>query len=305
MKIMVLYNQSSGKDEGKKIAEDFQEYAATHHSEHTVLLQQTGPDVEASTYTKRAKEEKVDTLVIIGGDGTIHHTVKAFEADIQHYQFGLIPGGTVNNFARALHIPARHQEAFAVIFEGNLENFDYGKVNDEVLISTLTLGILADTAASITQKDKQKYGKLIFVKNFFKMLIKKKRYVLNIETDDKKWQQKGQLLAVTMTNSVGGFTNFDATATPDDGLFHLTILPRLHFWPFIKSLPKVLSGRIYEIPAVQYYHTHKLLIDSPNKKMKIRIDGDPAGELPLEMAVMTHKLQIFVPEVSKWKTSQQ
>lgn len=304
MKIMVLYNQSSGKDEGKKIAEDFQEYAAQNQPNHEVLLQPTGPDIEPEVYTKRAKSENVDTLVIIGGDGTIHHTVKAFEDDIQHYHLGLIPGGTVNNFARALRIPARYEEAFAVIFEENLESFDYGKVNDEVLISTLTLGILADTAASITQKDKQKYGPLIFIKNFFKMLVKKKRYLLDIETDDKKWQQKGQLLAVTMTNSVGGFTNFDATATPDDGLFHLTILPRLHFWPFIKYLPKVLSGRIYEIPAVQYYHTHKLIIDSPNKKMKIRIDGDPAGELPLKMSVMTHKLQIFVPEVSKWKASQ-
>ena len=32
-----------------------------------------------------------------------------------------------------------------------------------------------------------------------------------------------------MTNSAGGFTNFDANATPDDGEVHIIILPKLVF----------------------------------------------------------------------------
>ena len=35
-----------------------------------------------------------------------------------------------------------------------------------------------------------------------------------------------QLLTMTMTNSAGGFTNFDANATPDDGEVHIIILPK-------------------------------------------------------------------------------
>ncbi len=41
-----------------------------------------------------------------------------------------------------------------MILEGNVRKIDYGQVNDEVIISTLTIGILADTAVWISQEEK-------------------------------------------------------------------------------------------------------------------------------------------------------
>lgn len=45
------------------------------------------------------------------------------------------------------------EEAADVILEGNVRKIDYGQVNDEVIISTLTIGILADTAVWISQEE--------------------------------------------------------------------------------------------------------------------------------------------------------
>ena len=56
---------------------------------------------------KNAKENQVGVLVVIGGDGTIHHAVQNFKDTIRDYQIGIIPGGTVNNFARVLSIPLK------------------------------------------------------------------------------------------------------------------------------------------------------------------------------------------------------
>ena len=58
------------------------------------------------------------------------------------------------------------EEAADVILEGNVRKIDYGQVNDEVIISTLTIGILADTAVWISQEEKQRYGSWIFIKKF-------------------------------------------------------------------------------------------------------------------------------------------
>ncbi|MHC5248114.1 diacylglycerol/lipid kinase family protein [Enterococcus sp. LJL90] len=295
MRIMVFYNQSSGSDQALKIAEKFAHYTKEHHPQQEVFLQEISKDLKPADYPKKAEAKEVDTLVFIGGDGTIRHMVQDFSRSIDKYNIGIIPGGTVNNFARSLELPVNAEAAFPIIFEGHQRLCDYGVVNQDVMVSSMTVGILADTAASISQKDKQKYGKLIFVRNFIKMVLKKKRYRFEIETDEKTWQESCQLLAVTMTNSIGGFTHFDSTARVDDGLFHVTILPRLHIWRYLFYLPKILSGRIYQLPDVQYFHTSTLKL-SGMKKAQARIDGDPADYLPLNMKVETKKLQIFVPE---------
>lgn len=297
-KTMIIFNQSSGKDTGKELAEKFVAYGADQGvPKETFVLQETGPDVETDKILKKAQQEKIQNLIIIGGDGTINHAIQDFEKELPNLRIGLLPGGTVNNLAKVLGIPAKFEAAADIILKGETKKIDYGKVNDRVIISTLTIGILADTAAHISQKEKQKYGKLIFVKNFLKLVIKKKRYKLEIKTDKQTWRGKVQLVSVTMTNSVGGFTNFDDSASADDGLFHVTILPRLHFFPYLLSLPKVLKGKIYELPQLEYLTAGELTISGPSKKsIATRTDGDPSDNLPIKMTMNKQAITVFAAD---------
>ena len=77
--------------------------------------------------------------------------------------------------------------------------------------------------------------------------MKKKKYKLKIDGDERRWHGKAQLLTMTMTNSAGSFTNFDANATPDDGEVHIIILPKLVFYKFVYYLPKIIRGQLNEI----------------------------------------------------------
>jgi YegS/Rv2252/BmrU family lipid kinase len=293
-RVLVLYNESSGKDEGEKIAQHFLDYAKDKKPELMIKLQPTGPSI-SKDYVKKAKEENVDTLIIIGGDGTIHHTVKDFEENITKYSIGLIPGGTVNNLAKVLEIPLEEEKAFDTILEGKKRLIDYGKVNDEVIISTLTVGILADTAVKISQQEKQKFGPMIFIHRFIELLSKQKKYHLSIKTEDGIWEGKTQLLAVTMSNSVGGFTNFDDSAKPDDGKFHVTIVPKLNFLRYVFYLHKIVRGKFYEIPGINYLTSSELEIESKESKVGTRTDGDDTGNLPIKMTMVPKGLTIFVP----------
>ena len=85
----------------------------------------------------------------------------------------IIPGGTVNNFARMLGIPLKPEEAFETILNGTDRQIDYGLVNDSMMISTMTIGLLADTAAATSQEEKQQFGPLAFTKRFFHYLFKR------------------------------------------------------------------------------------------------------------------------------------
>lgn len=161
---MVLYNETSGSSESKEIAERFKKAAEARGE--AVILQPSNPDIDPEEMRKNAKENQVGVLVVIGGDGTIHHAVQNFKDTIRDYQIGIIPGGTVNNFARVLSIPLKEEDAFETILAGQTTPVDFGMVNQDVMISTLTIGLLADTAANVTQQEKQKYDPLAFTKQF-------------------------------------------------------------------------------------------------------------------------------------------
>lgn len=298
-KLLVFYNESSGNDEGEKLANWFKDYVSEKRPELTVYLTETGPSVKHKTLVKKAEEHEADTLIIIGGDGTIHHIVQAFQKKLEHYQVGLLPGGTVNNLAKVLGIPIDKEKAADVILGEAIRKIDYGKVNDEVIISTLTIGILADTAVWISQKEKQQYGSWIFMKSFVNLLLKKKKYHLDIKTENEHWKGKTQLLTVTMTNSVGGYTNFDDSASPDDGKFHITIIPSLDIFRFIFYLPRIIKGKIYSVPGITYLTASQINIQAQEKKVGTRTDGDTTDDLPIELVVVPKGLSVFVPKETK------
>ncbi len=122
-KMMVLYNETSGSSESKEIAERFKKAAEARGE--AVILQPSNPDIDPEEMRKNAKENQVGVLVVIGGDGTIHHAVQNFKDTIRDYQIGIIPGGTVNNFARVLSIPLKEEDAFETILAGQTTPVDF------------------------------------------------------------------------------------------------------------------------------------------------------------------------------------
>ncbi|MBL1225638.1 diacylglycerol/lipid kinase family protein [Enterococcus sp. BWR-S5] len=296
-KFMILFNGTSGNDEGQEIAERFKNYAEEKDSDLTCYLQEIGPDIDDQQAVEAARDKKIDSLIIIGGDGTINRMTAAFKDDLPKLTVGILPGGTVNNVAQALNIPTDFEKAADIILAGHTKGIDYGLIGEHSIVSTMTIGILADTAARITQKEKQKYGKLIFIRNFFKLLLKKKHYNLDITIDDKHWQGKTQLVALLMTNSVGGYRNFDALAKPDDGLFHLIILPHINSFRLIFYLPKVMMGKVNELPDIEYLTgAHVTIKNRKSEKVGTRVDGDPCDDLPVELVMVKRGLSVFAPQ---------
>ena len=120
-----------------------------------------------------------------------------------------------------LGIPLKPEEAFETILNGTDRQIDYGLVNDSMMISTMTIGLLADTAAATSQEEKQQFGPLLLPSVFplFYSKKTKKQYKLEIIADGKRWRGKSQLLTVSHVQfQLADFTNFDELARPDDGL---------------------------------------------------------------------------------------
>lgn len=276
----LIYNPAAGRKGGTAVAKHMANRIKA--AGHTATLQ---PTKAPGAATGLAYHAQSDVVVAIGGDGTINQVAGGLVKRRNPPRLGIIPQGTVNNLANLL--------------EGTPHDLDIGIVNDRVMISTLTLGVLANAAVSVSQKDKQRFGPIVYLTRGLHSLGRNQHWHLKISGNGTTWEKNTSFLLITMTNSVGGFRNFAPQAKPDDGLFHVFVAPKFSVGGFLLMLPYFLTGNFAKLPGMTYFAADKLTIEGKNisDKLKSRIDGDPSVGLPLHMQVISHKIQVLTKPV--------
>ena len=93
-------------------------------------------DMEARL--KRAIEGGIERILVAGGDGTIA-TAASLVAKSQT-QLAILPGGTLNHFAKDHNIPTDLGKAAIAAGDGQVIGADIGYVNDCVFLNTSSIG---------------------------------------------------------------------------------------------------------------------------------------------------------------------
>lgn len=88
---------------------------------------------------RRAAAEGAERVVVAGGDGTVR-TAAAVLAGTG-VALAIIPGGTLNHFARDHGIPTDSAEAARVAADGEVIAVDVGHVNGEIFLNTSSVGV--------------------------------------------------------------------------------------------------------------------------------------------------------------------
>jgi YegS/Rv2252/BmrU family lipid kinase len=83
-----------------------------------------------------------DAVIVAGGDGTVHRVINA--VDGLNVPIGLLPLGTGNDFARALHVPTVPAGAAARILDGCIRQIDLVAVNERLFCTVGVFGLAAE-----------------------------------------------------------------------------------------------------------------------------------------------------------------
>lgn len=81
-------------------------------------------------------------VAVCGGDGTLSTALGAIAGSA--LEVGIIPGGTLNHFARDLRIPVDAQAALDVSLRGTAQPVDLGCVNGHPILNTSAVGVYVD-----------------------------------------------------------------------------------------------------------------------------------------------------------------
>lgn len=301
----IIFNPAAGRGEATRYAMQLKSLLQQKHGtnlQNVACMEIKGRD-DAYQFAKYASSQCYDMVVAIGGDGTIRQVAGGLIEGGGDTPLGIIPLGSVNNLAHALDIPLNPKLAMELLLYGEKKAIDVGKVNDTYMVSSMTVGFLADIAKNVTTKEKREWGPLAFLKDLFYVLKAHKRYYLEISYDNGILSQRTELLLISMTSSLGGVKSLIPQATADDGYFHLYSIPHVSIGELFKNLSTLLTGSLDHIPGVSYIKTTSLTIHCYKRRRKrenpskvaARIDGEPGYLLPVNMRVINKALSIIVP----------
>lgn len=290
---MIIMNPSSGKAEAREYIQAAEE--VLQGAGYQVTVNETAGEGDATSFCVQACSEGCDLVVAIGGDGTLHETMNGL-ADQQHRPvLGIVPMGTVNDFARALQIPLIPEEAIRNLASPRTRRVDMGRLNERLFVNVVAAGSLAGSLSSVTSEDKNRLGFLAYLREGIKELTSSKAHPLTIIHDGQTWEGSSPLFIAALTNSVGGFEKLAPSAAVDDGLLHCFIVKDLHLLNSVTVSISLLLGNLRNHKDVIYFTAREVTLRS-SEPVRTNVDGEAGPLLPLTLSTIPRHIQVVVPE---------
>lgn len=293
-KVLLIVNPVAGKGEGKKYAKHLQKVLEDNHNSD-VKIMITEKEHDATNWSQEATENGFDTVICLGGDGTVSETVNGIlKADKQPI-FGFVPMGTVNDLGRALGYNMNAEKAIQDFATVRIDKMDVGKVNDRVFTNVIALGPIAEEVMETDSDEKNKFGVFAYIKDGMKAFFKDKGYEIRITASDgTETELKTNILFVGLTNSIGGVEFMLPEASYKDGKGYLAAIKghtpistiRGAFELGLSNLDAdklfKLSDTTFKIESIQ------------NEKIITNVDGDTGPELPLNIEILSNAIDIII-----------
>lgn len=288
----IIYNPTSGREIFKRhLAEVLQTLEAAGYEASCHATSEAG---DATNAARIAVERKYDLVVAAGGDGTINEVVNGLAEQSYRPKLGIIPVGTTNDFARALHIPRDIEEAARIIAIGDTIPVDIGRMNERYFINIAGGGRITELTYEVPSKLKTMLGQLAYYLKGMEMLPSIKASDVSIEYDGKLFEGEVMLFLVGLTNSVGGLEKLAPDSSINDGLFTLLIVKKTNLADLIRIATLALRGEHINDQSVIYTKANHIKVNS-NETVQLNLDGEFGGLLPAEFSNLYRHLEVFVP----------
>jgi diacylglycerol kinase (ATP) len=210
-----------------------------------------------------------DTLVAIGGDGTVNTVAKI--ASKNNKTLGLIPKGSGDGLARFLTIPRDTKMAVRALLNGKTIAIDTARVDDVFFINVAGAGFEAEVA--------HKFGKegIRGLKGYAKTILEsfsgREEKKVTLTLDGKKTTLP--FFSLSIANGAQWGNNFEIASNADiqDGLLDVAIM-RKPKWHQILGLVSFLKSKKQVNNALfTYYKASEINVKRSGKLW--HIDGEP------------------------------
>lgn len=263
--ILFIINPVSGVGKQKGIEKIIQEVAIRCKREF--IIEYTKHAGHANAIAKESSNIKIDTIAIVGGDGSVNEVGKALiHSDSK---LGIIPTGSGNGLARHLKIPSEIKQAIEIVFAGKQTLIDVGIFDEYVFLSTAGFGFDAKVAHEFAKQSKRGFS--TYIKTVRKELFKYKAFEFSLNGEIHS--EKAFMLSIANIPQFGNNFTINPNAAENDGLLNCTLIK-----PFPKYKIPLITSRFFK-QSIHNSRYFREWIDSRFElevpQLLAHVDGEP------------------------------
>ncbi|MBO0696159.1 MAG: diacylglycerol kinase family lipid kinase [Verrucomicrobia bacterium] len=249
---------------------------------------------DAETLARKAVEEGFGRIVAAGGDGTVNQVANGVAGT--NATLGVLPMGSVNVFAMEIGLPLHNlQRCWEIIEDSNVRLVDLPSANQKYFVQLAGVGLDAQVVKETSLAFKRNFGPLSYLISAAQIAAREPPK-LSIESENTSLEE-GSFVLVGNGRLYGGPFPFFKRASSDDGLFDVVVFKRLGYLEIVKYLQDVLFNSDITAPEIEYFQTQRLRITS-EQDVPLELDGELAGNSPVEFRIREKALRVLVPRPS-------
>ncbi len=173
----------------------------------------------------RAYGAAFDRVVACGGDGTVNECLNGLMTLPRPPAFGILPAGTVNDYAYSLNIPNQLPKAAEIAADDQLFSIDIGNINGRFFTYVAAFGLFTDVTYETDQDAKNLIGAAAYVLEGAKRLATPiPKYNITVEHDSGIVIGDYILGMISNSISIAGLRTAHTDALLDDGELEICLI---------------------------------------------------------------------------------
>jgi YegS/Rv2252/BmrU family lipid kinase len=286
-----------------------------HELEPRIRAALRGTDIEATVLETRepghgerlaaaAADLGHDRVIAVGGDGTVNEIINGLMGGsapgVPPPMLGVVPAGSGNDLARSLGLPLAALDALPVALGERTRPLDLGVATcsgrRRHFHAAGGTGFDAQVAFAMAGRRRGwQRGRAGYVVTTLTELWRYRNRELRVRlaTPDGARQLEGRFLFIAFANGpyYGGGMKISPEASNRDGVLDVCLVGDISRLGALKELPGIYRGAHVNHRLVEIARVLELRIDGP-PGTRVHLDGEPLGELPVDIRVRPAALQV-------------
>ena len=246
----------------------------------------------ATHLARRAADDGLDVVVVVGGDGTINEAINGLAGT--DVALGVVPGGLTNVWALEMGIPVEDVMAAGGILAGaRTRRIDLGQANDRYFILAAGVGFDALVARELLNAGSSG-GKLSYVLTALRLTVNYEGARVAITIDGKTLDKRTLYCLLANLQLYGGAVRIAARAKLDDGLLDAVVFEGRNMLSAPTGIAYILSQGRLKMPGVEYHRARRVEVHGPDS-LPVHVDGEFLGQTPMAFRCVPQCLRVIVP----------
>ncbi len=256
----------------------------------------SGPSTAAGI-AAQAIERGADLILVAGGDGTINETVNGMLHS--KIPLGILPGGTANVLATELGISRGLERAAGEFREWVPERVSLGLFRSgtatapRYFLLMAGVGLDAHIVYNLNPSLKAVAGKVAYWVGGFSQLGRRfPEFDVMVEGRT----ARVSFALISRVRNYGGDLTIAPTISLLDPEFELVLFEGANSFRYLKYIFGVVTRRLERMRGITIVRTREVALRCPeDSRVYIQLDGEYAGRLPADIAMVPDALTLLVP----------